>query len=365
MIISVGQKQLKNGLKAVRKVLGMNKESKSLFSNAIKLEAKEDSLSLLGTNGETIYFWKTKDTVVVNADGVVGIVADKFITAVEALSGEAPIELNYNAGIVYMKCGNREAELKTVEADEFPEFTPVENLVKFPFDTTKMFSKISHTVGRDISKPRLLGLLSEFISEGDQKKVVFSAVNPNKASRLIEKFESSDSISMKIILPVFIVDESLEFQLKGLATTNSKLVADFGDLKIMTPLPEDRFVNPENAFANPTDSRIVGFNRKQLIDALKYTRAMADKHDLKSKFIVNGDITEITSYTENSKSKDSLKSRSNEKMTFSLNCEYLIELLSCLNKEDVEFHVVGKGTSGQITYRTDNYQYVTSMYSQG
>jgi DNA polymerase III sliding clamp (beta) subunit (PCNA family) len=365
MIISINQKQLKNGLKAVRKVLGMNKESKSLFSNTIKMEAKNSSLNLLGTNGETIYMWSTEESVKIDAEGVVGIVADKFITAIEALSGDALIELNYNSGIVYMKCGNREAELRTVEACDFPTFSPIENLVKFSFDTTKTFSKIVHTVGRDISKPRLLGLLSEFVCDGEQKKVVFSAVNPNKASRLIEKFESSESLNLRVVLPVFLVDEALEFPLKGLSTTKSRIIADFGDLKIMTPLPEDRFVNPENAFATPKDSKIVGFNRKHLIESLRYTRAMADKHDLKSKFIVNGDITEITSYTENSKSKDSLKSRSNEKMTFSLNCEYLIELLSCLNKEDIEFQVVGKGTSGQITYKTDNYQYVTSMYSQG
>lgn len=358
MNFTVEKSQLASALKQVRKVLALNKDPKRVYANALKITATAGQLEFLGTDGETTYSYRVKQGMTVEAEGECGVVADKFLTAVDAIS-EPNLSFTYDAGLLNLRAGDEHVEFKTVATDEFPTLETVATPIRFPFDSTVEFRKILHTLGRDPSKRNMMGLCSKFKSE-DGKTVTFYAVNPNKASRFTLPFESDDKVDTSIILPEDLADLSVELPLKAIGVSKSKLVANFGDFEVQTHLRDDKWINADVAFKS-LDGKPVKFNRQLLLSKLKFVKAMCDKQDMKSKFTVSGDRTEISSYDEKSKVKSAVKSNAPDKVVFSANSEYLLAFLSALNTEDVELKVSDK----LISYQEPNYQFVTTSYLTG
>jgi len=220
------------------------------------------------------------------------------------------------------------------------------------------FTKLLHTMYRDPSKPKMVGLLMDL--NGETKSITFKSVSPNKVSRLIEKFESDEPITTRIVLPCFLADEMGRFKLNSIGVNKSTLVAQFDNLEIQTPMQEDVFMNPDNAF-NVAGEKIVKFRTPELMDALNFIKNSSSKDTRKAKFSVAEKEAEITCFTETGKTSERVACQGPSDLTFSVNSEYILEMLNSVKTEDIDFQITEK----LLSYKEGNYHFISTLYLQG
>ena len=363
MILAVEKKALQVGLNAVKS--GLNKKDPaSIFATNIQFIAKNGTLTLVTTNGETYYSWKSTDGVEIEQEGSIAANADKLFSSLPHLP-DGKVNFSTESNVLNIKSGKIALELKTVSDKTFGKVEEVKAPISLKGDSVAMFRRILHTLNRDPSKGRMLGLLMVFKSESDSKKVTFTSVSPTRASRYEAEFDSSDAVNTQVILPCFLVDEASKHNLVKLGVSEKFLVATFSNnLVVTTPLMANNFINADVVLDSPDQFKDLTFKRNELFSAVSFIKSLCDKQDMKARIAAMGDGTiEISSYTDAGKFKTAVNCSYAEadKPNFALNSEHLAELLTSLDNEDVELKV---GTR-LLTYTGPNYKYVTSLYNQG
>jgi DNA polymerase III sliding clamp (beta) subunit (PCNA family) len=353
MKFSISAEILKEGLTKVSKGLS----EKTEYGKVIRVAASKDAVSLVTTNGETDYRWTYTNTDHFQTEdaGEVTTVAEKLLGAAEYLKDQVSFLLEDN--LVKVSAGKVQLEVKTSDIDIsiLPPTTPD---IRFSFDTALEIPKIIHAMSEDPSKPKMLGVLIDLKSEGENKAVVFKAVQPNRAAKIELTFESDDSITKQIVVPCFIAKMMSSETLKGVSMDGKTLIACFNNYEVRTPVVEIPFMNPDSAFAN-SGTRSVKFSRNELAKALRLIRA-SDKQNHLAKFQVGSDSTEISAYNEKTgKSKVTVKSNSAEKFNLSLNFKFVLDLLGSLDgDEEIEFKNEGK----IFSYKNDRLHFVTTVF---
>ena len=358
MIFTVEKKNLQMGLNAVKN--GLNKKDlASIFATNIQVIAKGDSLSFVTTNGETHYAWKSSVGVSIEQEGSIAVNADKLLSALPHLP-EDKVSFSLNSNLLNVKSGKIVMELKTISDKSFGKVSEIETPISLKGETsTAMFRRIIHTLNRDPAKPRMLGLLLDFKSDGDKKTVVFKSVSPTRASRYNTEFESAEPINAQVVMPCYLVDEAAKHNLIKLGFNKANMVAVFdNNLTVTSPLQENVFINPDQVFDANDTWQDIKFNREDLGKAISFIKSMSDKQDKKARIAATGDgAVEISSYTDSGKSKIALLATYGDKPNFAFNSEHLAELLTALDDGDVELKVGGN----LLTYATPNYKFVTSL----
>jgi hypothetical protein len=351
MKFTISADVMKEGLLKVSKGLS----EKTEYGKVIRLSASKDAVALVTTNGETDYRWTYTDTENFSTDktGETTFVAEKLLGAAEYLKDEISFSLEDN--LLKVSAGKVQLEVKTVDIGIkiLPVTTPD---IKFTFDTSIEIPKIIHAMSDDLGKPKMLGLLVDLKNE--DQKVIFKAVQPNRAAKLELVYESEKPLSKQIVIPCFVAKRMATESMRGLSIVNNTLVACFNNYEVRTPISEIPFMNPDSAFSN-SGTKSVKFSRPELAKALRLIRA-SDKHNTVAKFTVGAESTEITSYNEHTgKSRVTVKSDSDEKFNLSLNFKFMLDLLGSLDgDEDIEFKTEGK----IFAYRNNHLHFVTTVF---
>jgi DNA polymerase III sliding clamp (beta) subunit (PCNA family) len=360
MKIQIDRKELKAAIDAIKTCFVVRKDlSNSNYATAIKIEATKDALKLITSNGETFYTWTANpSTYMVEEEGSVIAPAEKFQNI--ALKHAEKIEMAYMEGLLYLKCGSAKTEAKTIFEKDFPtvKVKKPEVPIRMTNDTTEMFSKLLHTMYRDPSKPKMVGMLMDLNAEG--KTVTFKSVSPNKISRLVDSYQSDEPVTTRIVVPCFLADEMGRHKVNAIGVNKSTLVTQFEQLEIQTPMQEDVFINPDNAF-NIQGEKDVTFKTAELTDALTFIKNSSSKDTRKAKFSVSAKEAEITCFTETGKTSERVDCSTETETTFSVNSEYILEMLGSVKTENVEFKITEK----LLSYKEGNYHYISTLYLQG
>lgn len=353
MKFTISADVFKEGLLKVSKGLS----EKTEYGKVIRVASTKDAIALVTTNGETDYRWTYTNTDHFQTDeaGEVSLVAEKLIGASEYLKDQVSVILEDN--LVKVSAGKIHLEVKTDDIDIsiLPATSPD---IRFPFSTALEIPKIIHSMGEDPSKPKMMGLLIDLKSEGDQKKVVFKAVQPNRAAKIELSFESDDAVNKQIVVPCFVAKMMASEPLRGVSLQDKTFIACFENYEVRTPAIETPFMNPDSAFSS-SGNRSVKFSKNELAKALRLIKA-SDKQNHLAKFQVGSDSTDISAYNEKTgKSRVTVKCQSAEKFSLSLNFKFVLDLLGSLEGEDdIEFKNEGK----IFTYKNDKLHFVTTVF---
>lgn len=353
MKFTISADVLKQGLLKVSKGLS----EKTEYGKVIRVSSAKDAISLVTTNGETDYRWTYTNTDHFQTDesGEVTVVAEKLLGASEYLKDQVSISEEDN--LVKVSAGKVQLEVKTsdIEIEILPKTTPD---IRFDFDTSIEIPKIIHCMSEDPSKPKMMGVLIDLKSEGEEKKVIFKAVQPNRASKVELTFDSDDSVTKQIVVPCFIAKMMATEQLRGISLSGKTFIACFDNYEVRTPSVETPFMNPDSAFSN-AGTRSVKFQRNELAKALRLIRA-SDKQNHLAKFQIGSDSTEISAYNEKTgKSKVTVKSQCSEKFNLNLNFKFILDFLGSMDgDEEIEFKNEGK----IFTYKNDRAHFVTTVF---
>lgn len=363
MIFTVEKKVLQAGLSAVKN--GLNrKDPTSLFASCIQIVAEGGTLRFQTTNGETHYNWKATEGVKVEQEGSIAANVEKLFSTLPYLTDET-VSFATDSNLLHVKAGKIALELKTVADKPFHQLGPVTDEtapISFKGETTILFRRILPTLNRDPAKPKMLGLLLDFKSDGASKVVTLKSVSSTRASKYNIEFESVEPINLQVVLPCFLVDEASKNNLVGLGMSKTHLIAVFSNhLTVTTPVQENIFINPD-AVLDAADSWLeIKFKRNEFAAAVNFIKSVCDKQEMKARIMAVDDGTvEISAYTDAGKAKQDVSCSFDKKPNFALNSEHLAELLNSLDGDDIELKVGGR----LMTYSTQNYKYVSSLYSQ-
>jgi len=351
MKFSISADVIKEGLFKVAKCFGDKTASKP-----IHLSATKDSIALVTSTGETEYRWTYSDSEHFSTEvcGSVTFVGDKLLGASEYLKDE--VSFSFEANLLKVVSGKIALEVKTVVSD-LKTIPPTQPEIKFLFDTSLEIPKIIHSMSDDTAKPKMLGILVDLKVEGENKVAIFKAVQPNRAAKIEMAYDSDSPVTRQITLPCFLARMMSTESLLGLAIDNNTLVACFRNYEVRTPLTETPFMNPDSAFTHLGD-KTVKFQRLELARALRLIRS-SDRQNALAKFTFGSGAADITSYNEyTGKSKVTVKSDASDKFNLSLNFKFMLDLLSSLEEDEIEFK-----TEGHIfVYKSRNLHYVTTVF---
>src|SRR5271166_995788 len=238
MIFTVEKKVLQTGLNAVKS--GLNrKDPTSLFASCIQIVAKDGTLGFVTTNGETYYNWKATEGVKVEQEGSIAANVEKLFSTLPYLTDDV-VSFATDTNLLHVKSGKIALELKTVADKPFGKAEEIEAPISFKGETTILFRRVLPTLNRDPAKPKMLGLLLDFKSDGASKVVTLKSVSSTRASKYNIEFESVEPINLQVVLPCFLVDEASKNNLVGLGMTKNHLVAVFSNhLTVTTPVQEN------------------------------------------------------------------------------------------------------------------------------
>lgn len=357
MKIQIDRKELKTALDALKPCFTIRKDlSTTNYATALKIEATKESLRLITTNGETFYTWTCPPTAyMVEEEGVVVAPAEKFQNI--ALKHAEKVDMALVEGQLYLKCGTARTEAKILFEKDFPnaKVKKPETPIRFGFDSTVSMPKLLHTMFREPSKPKMLGMLMDI--NGEKHEITFKSVSPNKVSRLTDKYESDEPITTRIVLPTFLADEMGKRKVTAIGVNKSTLVAQIENLEIQTPVQEDVFINSDNAF-NIQHDKVVRFSTPELVDALSFIKNSSGKDTRKAKFSLTDKEAELTCFTETGKTSERIACQSPGDLTFAVNSEYILEMLGTVGTAEIDVQITEKF----LSYKEGNYHYISTLY---
>lgn len=361
MILTISSRNLKTALKAVAPALAMSLDANSIYKNHVCFISDDTGIKLLSTNGLIRYEYNLTDTAKASEPGAAAVVYDKLVTCLEQIKAEAEITLEYKDKAVFVKSGKKETQLRTTSASDFNAVKKMDGLeITIPFESTQIIDRVSLTIGRDPTIKKTYGLFCELKEIDGHKSMVLKTATLLHASRLYEKFESSESFETSFVLPEFLVDEASTKPLTSIILTKSSIIAKFPNLLIQSPKPENSFVDVDAVMKGmDVIGKNITFNREELREAVKFVKSTMDKDSFKMKFVVKDGDAEVSSFSESAKTKDTVKCASTENFVFTINSDILLNFLDSVTEEEIPLKVSEKF----LSYNKDNYQFVEACFN--
>jgi DNA polymerase-3 subunit beta len=174
MRVSCLQENLSKGLSIVSRAVASRSTTLPVLSNVL-LSTDNGRLKLSATNLEIgINTWIGAK---VEEDGAITVPARTFIDLVNTLPPEQiDMELSVRTQTLHVRCGWSEANIKGIDAQEFPIIPTPEgsgHILIDPAPLSKMINQVAFAAATDESRPMLTGVLTKF----DDDQLIMAAAD--------------------------------------------------------------------------------------------------------------------------------------------------------------------------------------------
>jgi DNA polymerase-3 subunit beta len=198
MRVSCLQENLAKGLSIVSRAVASRSTTLPVLSN-VMLSTDNNRLKLSATNLEIgINTWIGAK---VEEDGAITVPARTFVDLVNTLPPDRiDMELSVRTQTLHLRCGRSEANLKGIDAQEFPIIpTPQGNgqILIDPEKLTKMINQVAFAAATDESRPMLTGVLTKF----DQDRLTMAAADGFRLSVRSTAIDTAVSEPVQILIP--------------------------------------------------------------------------------------------------------------------------------------------------------------------
>jgi DNA polymerase-3 subunit beta len=198
MKVSCLQENLAKGLSIVSRAVASRSTTLPVLSN-VMLSTDNNRLKLSATNLEIgINSWIGAK---VEQDGAVTVPARTFTDLINTLPPERiDLELSVRTQTLHLQCGRSEANIKGIDAEEFPLIPAPEGTAQIliqPDNLIKAINQVAFAAATDESRPMLTGVLSKF----DQDEVIMAAADGFRLSVRTTTLENRVSEPVQVLIP--------------------------------------------------------------------------------------------------------------------------------------------------------------------
>lgn len=358
MKVSVPQENLARGISIVSRAVATRSTLPVL--GHILLATEGDRLKLAATNLEIgITHWSSAQ---VKTDGAITVPARQLADYVNALPPDTvEMELNPKTQTLHLKCARYDANVKGVDASEFPIIPTIgdDNKILVEPDTLKeMISQAIFSAAQDDSRPVLTGVLAKF----DKDSVTFASADGFRLSVRSAVLGSKLTAPVSIIIPAkaladvsrIMGDQDAPVEI-AITENRSQVLFHLANTDLVSQLIDGNFPDFNQIIPKSHTTRTV-MNTNELQNAVKAASVFARESsntvrlNVSSGNDMGGGRVVITA--QSAETGDNVgeidATVEGEPIEIAFNARFLADVLGVLNSPQVALETIGAASPGVV-----------------
>lgn len=365
MIVSITQDQLAQGLSVVSKAID-SRPTLPVLAN-ILMEAEGSTLSLTATNLQMSISWQ--HSAIIDREGAITLPAKTFVDLVNNLSSGSTVnmELDASNNTVRISSGNTKANIKGIDADEYP---PVTHGTQFDLEIDArllqdMITKTVFAAAKEDNRPILTGVYTLM----EDEKVTMAAADGFRLSVRKGQIEPGIGQKVELVIPARalnevarIIDDKIKVVGITLPSKRDQVTFHLGDIQVSSQLLEGRFPNFADIIPRSHTTATL-LDRAEFLKQCKRAEIFSRDNANSSRLYVmppkapgqGGTVVIAGKSAERGDTDGALDAHiEGEPLDVSFNIRYLIDVLNIIDKPNVIFESNGAEHPGVIRMQDDD-----------
>ena len=347
MKIVADQAKLSQRLQAVGAVVP-TKTTLAILTNVL-FQAEGEQLRLTATDLDMSL--TTSMPVRVEQAGEVCVQARRIVEIVRSLSpGE--VKLGAKADIVRIQCGKSDFRIKGADSEEYPKVAErmKEKGFGIPGSTLQhMIERVIHAVSQDLSRVSLTGVLWEL----EKARFSMVATDGSRLSKASRPEKLSAGVASEVIVPGKAL-QHLQRLMSGdaevrIGVSESSIGFDLGDSFLHSRLLEGPFPNYRPVIPTANKYKLT-VEREGLSQATRRVALLANTLTHQIKMGLRPDLVSLSVSTPDlgEAQEDIVAAYDGPEMDIGFNANFLLDILKCMDSDDVEFALETPDTATMI-----------------
>ncbi len=329
-------------LRIISKVNGVvpSKSTSPILENVV-FDLLNDNLSITATDMDT---WLSSSIKVKGSEeGKIAIPAKRLLDTLRTLSPDS--DVSFHADITTNKIKittkNGEYSLTGENAKEFPsspQFKGIEELNLESAVLKSIIHKTAFAVSTDELRPAMMGVL--FQSKGSELRSV--ATDGHRLVRVITKLPKGSGLKRDIIVPakaLHLVIRTLESGDNTISMSDTHIRFTFDKTVLISRLIDETYPNYESVIPQDNDKNLM-VNRDELLTSLRRVALYASATTHQVRFEMGKGTVTVSAQDMDfgGEARETLTGEyTSEKLDIGFNSVYLIDILTHLDTEKVNF----------------------------
>lgn len=364
--IKVDRKDFLKGIQIVENAVSENKIRPVI--SGIFIEAKENEISLKGTDLELSINFKINGIVLENGKMVIKYkLIEEFLKQID----DEAIELIEESGKIIIKTEKINSEFSIYDPENYPITPTLELGVEYSFEKQKLLDSIEKAkIAASITPENLAVNCIRFEIEENKMKLVSS--DTYRLIYLEEELDESErnKESLSVSIPLKTMDGLVKIMKLInedriiLKSDGTKVYFKLGEVEILTRVIELQFPDYKAILNGAQYDKKILLNTKDFISVLKRTLIFVrDNYEAKNSGIFNfeNDKLFLNGISENAKIKEEIPMiKEGEDIKISLNVKFLLDYVSTITGEVTQLKMLNSKSSVLITEeKNDKSLYLT------
>ena len=359
MKVSCLQENLAKGLGIVSRAVASRSTTLPVLSNFM-LSTDECRLKLSATNLEIgINTWIGAK---VELDGAITVPARTFADLVNTLPPDRiDMELSVRTQTLHIQCGRSEANIKGIDAQEFPLIPTPEGTGQIliePETLVKMISQVAFAAATDESRPMLTGVLTKF----DHDQLTMAAADGFRLSVRSATIKTAVAEPVQILIPSKALTELV--RISGdqedpievtISPTGNQILFHLTHTDLVAQLIDLQFPDYEQIIPSRSSTRTV-VNTQDLLKTGRAANIFAREaaNTVRIHVFPGGELTpgQVRIAARSDETGDNVgeidATVEGEEIEIAFNVRYLLDVLSVVDTSQVALHLTTPSSPGMI-----------------
>jgi len=362
MEIAILQKNLKKGFNIVQNIIGKNLTLPIL--NNILLTTEKNRLKLVSTDLEIAITHWTQCKI--KKEGETTVPAKLFSDFINNLP-DKKIEIKLKDDLLQIKCENFRANIKGIDAKEFPIIPKIKGELIFKIEALKLkqaLNQVANFVSLSDIRPEISGILINT----DSKNIKFVATDSFRLGEKTISDKNKNQIKKSVIIPLRTAQELIRMlneqdkeEIVEVFIEQNQILFKTSDTQLVSRLIEGTYPNYEQLISEQFETTLI-LNKDEFLNAVKITSLFSSKiNDLRLKIIPKKELVEI--FAQDIEVGENISELSGEikgkEVEIIFNYKYLIDGLNNMLSDRILLGLNGETSPGIIKPVGDpNYIYI-------
>jgi DNA polymerase-3 subunit beta len=298
----------------------------------LKLVVNEGQCTLLGTNAEQY----VKTNIPSQSYDSCRFVFEDTAKLMKAMKffRESDIQFEFNGtddtdGNIKIQCGNKTAEMQTIEANVFPEFPVIDNDEQYRYTASKLterYDRVKYAVSHENTKPVLTGI------HFDMNNMVTL-----DGYRLALNSDDDLIVNTAFTVPEIFIKLCADLLIGSIEIKQSKRYISVSDLEttIISRLFEQNYVKYMEVL--PKDGNLLRIDKTSFVEGLQYFKALTSKGTRKNAAIWSQD--KLTFKDENSTYAASFDYEGQFDYEIAFNLFYMLDAMDQFKDKTIQMYM--------------------------
>lgn len=335
-------------LASVCNVASKKNSNNPVILQNIKIEAKNNTLYLTGTDSDT--YIKDNGAAIVESEGATTVSAQLIADIVKKIDDGAKIDCEYvrENNVLNLKSGHSKFKLMCLDADGYPNFEEHQMQSEFKIaanDFSRIIEKTRASISDDPGRYYLNGLFLQVKTDDNgDNKIIGVSTDGHKLSVVSCSYDDKNTQLAGVIIPKKalaelkrVADTTKQEELK-VSLSKTKIMVESEDTVVISKLIDAEFPDYNRVIPRDND-RILKVNKRDMVTVIDRVSTVASDNHRGIKLILekNSLILESNS-VENGSASEELKVDFdyNDKIEIGFNSRFLLEMFAQIDSSVME-----------------------------